>query len=117
MSELPPAKLAFRVTAVAGGMAIAGALGPGLHWFAGVTLLVLAAVLVGLAVAGRKDPMALRRQRLLSAAIAGVAAAVLLSGIAEMLMMPLFVLAAVAGALGVVAVLGETGEPEDRHPE
>ena len=62
----------------------------------------------------RKDPISLRR-RCFGYAVAALIAGVLLwTGVVATLATPLMVLAAVCGALGVIALLGS---PADSYPE
>lgn len=105
-SDLPPAALAFRVMAIAAAVGAMAWLPGGAHRVAGIALLLAAAAF---AYEIWAKPSA-RRSNLFWLVLLLAAAGVLLSGVLAFVATPLLTLAAVCGALGVVAMLGDAGE-------
>ena len=110
MNDIATPQLAFRVAATAGALAVLAYLGPDFHLVAGVVLVIAGGVMLFYGIRDRKRPVAKRRRDILNAGLTLAAGGVLLSGIVAFLATPLLVLAGVCGALGVIALLGSTGD-------
>ena len=108
MIDLPPAKLAFRVAIFAGVLGAMAWLPPGVHGLAAFVLLLVAAAFFYEAWVVRRSRPAQRRN-LLWGALSTMAAGALAGGLLAFAATPLLALAAVCGALGVVAAFGDPG--------
>lgn len=100
MNDIATPQLAFRVTLIAGALWLVSSVAEPFHFALGVVLLVGAVWLAWVAFRTREA------RRALDAVICTVGGAILISGIAPVMAMPMFALACIAGALGVIALLG-----------
>jgi hypothetical protein len=113
-NQLPGARLSFRIAMFAGGLGLIGLVAEPMHGLFAVLLWAAAAAFLYQSVLHKKDPITLRRRRF-GYGVAALAAGILLwIGVVATLATPLIVLAAVCGALGVIALLGS---PADSYPE
>ena len=109
LSDLSSSKIAFRVMIFAGALGMLGGLRAGLDGVLGGLLLLASAALLYEAWVRRWSRRRLR-SNLLWAGLSLAAAMVLVNGWLVPASTPLLALAAVCGALGVIAMLSESGE-------
>jgi hypothetical protein len=109
MTDVATQQLAFRVALIAGALWLVSTLAEPLHFAIGVLLLAVASWLAWVAFRTRTT------RRAFEAAICAAGGGILVTGIAPMIAMPMFALACVCAALGVIAMLGshETAANDD----
>jgi hypothetical protein len=113
-NQLPGAKLSFRIAMFAGGLGLIGLVAEPMHGLLALVSWAVAATFFFQALFRKQDPVSLRRRRFGYAVAALIAGVLLWIGVVATLATPLMVLAAVCGALGVIALLGS---PADSYPE